>query len=123
MSKTHRTPPGTMLPAGELAARLEGMDAAEPREGPVMTWRERLWVVPPETRIGRDELLEAVSRQPSWLYRHTGSKAKCSRIPCRKLDGELVFLVGEVRTWLLAHEEMVVPARTEPLVVPIRRKA
>ena len=55
----------------------------------------------------RAELLEAVGRLPSWLYRHTGPKAK-HRIPHRKLDGELIFLVGEVRRWLRDREEIVV---------------
>ena len=55
----------------------------------------------------RAELLEAVGRPPSWLYRHTGPKAK-HRIPHRKLDGDLIFLVGEVRRWLRDREEIVV---------------
>ena len=52
-----------------------------------------------------------------------GAKAKCSRIPCRKLDGELVFVVGEVRQWLLDNEETVVAGRSVPLVVPMKRQA
>jgi predicted DNA-binding transcriptional regulator AlpA len=64
----------------------------------------------PETRIGVAELLEATGRPKSWLYRHTSAKSKCRRIPHRKLDGELVFVVGEVRQWLIEHEETVVEA-------------
>ena len=52
-------------------------------------------------------LLEAVGRPASWLYRHTGPKAK-HRITSRKPDGELIFLVGEVRRWLREREEIVV---------------
>ena len=70
------------------------------------SWRVLLWSVDPETRIGRDELLEAVGRPASWLYRHTGPAAE-NRIPHRKLDGELIFLVGEVRAWLRDREEVV----------------
>ncbi len=61
------------------------------------TWRERLWTAPAESRIGRDELLEAVGRPASWLYRHTSQKGDCARIPHRKMDSELVFVVGEVQ--------------------------
>ncbi len=117
-----------MVPAAEMAARLEelspvGDTAPDGALAPTPTWQERLWTAPPETRIGRQELLDAVGRSENWLYRHTGVKAKCSRIPCRKLDGELVFLVGEVRQWILEHEEMVMPGRTAPLVGPMRRRA
>ena len=115
-----------MVPAAEMAARLEEVCAiayTTPDDGSEPTWRERLWMCPPETRIGRKELLEALGRSENWLYRHTGTKAKCSRIPCRKLDGELVFVVGEVRQWLIEHEEIVVPGRTEQLVVPMKNRA
>ena len=119
-------PPGTMVPATEMAARLEAVCPTGRTTTDVVTeptWRERLWTCPPETRIGRQELLEALRRSENWLYRHTGTKAKCSRIPCRKLDGELVFVVGEVRQWLVDHEEIVEPGRSESLVVPMRKRA
>lgn len=118
-------PPGTTVLAAEIAERLANVapnGAEVSTDGPTPTWRERLWTVPPETRIGRAELLEALGRSQDWLYRHTGGKAKCTRIPCRKLDGELVFVVGEVRQWLLEHEETVVVGRTEPLVMSMRHR-
>ena len=119
-------PPGTTVAAAEIAKRLANVapnGAGVSSDGPTPTWRERLWTVPPETRIGRQELLEALGRSRNWLYRHTGKKATCARIPCRKLDGELVFVVGEVRRWLVDHEEIVEPGRSAPLVVPMRRQA
>lgn len=118
-------PDGTLVLAAEVLRRLEEalpVDNTTPVEATEPTWRERLWTAPAETRIGRQELLEAVGRSEHWLYRHSGAKAKCSRIPCRKLDGELVFVVGEVRQWLMEHEETVVPGRSEPLVMPIRQR-
>ncbi len=118
-------PDGTLVPAAEVLRRLEEAlpaDNTTPVEAREPTWRERLWTAPAETRIGRQELLEAVGRSVDWLYRHTGVKAKCSKIPCRKLDGELVFVVGEVRQWMVEHEETVVPGRSEPLAVPMRRR-
>ena len=125
LAALRQMPPGTMVPATEMAARLEEVcptGHTTPDDGIEPTWRERVWTAPAETRVGRQELLEAVGRSEHWLYRHTGAKAKCSRIPCRKLDGELVFLVGELRQWLVEHEETVVPSRSEPLVVPLRRR-
>jgi hypothetical protein len=90
-------------PTGEPAAPDAGIAALHTAPP---SWRVLLWTVPAETRIGREELLEAVGRPRSWLYRHTAPKAE-HRIPHRKLDGELVFVVGEVRAWLKASEEIV----------------
>ena len=70
------------------------------------TWREKLWTVPEETRIGAYEMCEALGRTKSWLYHRTGPSAK-DRIPHRKLDGELVFVVGDVREWLRRREVRV----------------
>ncbi len=89
---------------GALAGTLRGSE--EPPPTPPSSWRVLLWTAPAETRIGREELCEAVGRPRSWLYRHTATKAE-HRIPHRKLDGELVFVVGEVRTWLREMEEIV----------------
>ena len=111
-------PPGTLVLAAELAARLDlETDTERVANGPEQTWREKLWTCAPETRLGKAELLEALGRSGDWLYRHTGAKARCSRIPCRKLDGELQFVAGEIRQWLLEHEEIVEPGRTGPLVL------
>ena len=108
--------------ADRIDELIELPDSA-PMEPSQLTWKERLWTAPPETRIGREELLEALGRPESWLYRHTSSKGECARIPHRKLDGELVFVVGEVRQWLTEHEEVIVKGRTTPLVVPLKRRA
>lgn len=87
---------------------LAEAEAAEPATPPPPgpNWRERLWTAPPETRIGREELLEALGKSKSWLYDLT-SKGK---IPHRKDEnGELVFVVGEIRAWLLRREVVIVP--------------
>ncbi len=73
------------------------------------TWREKLWVVPFETRIGTVELAEALRRPKSWVYARTQANAK-SKIPHRRLDGFLHFVVGEIRDWIQAREE-VFPAQ------------
>lgn len=103
-------PAGTTIPAASLAASLaELTDVPEPKpapSAPVTPWRVLLWTVDSSVRLGRDELLEGVGRPASWLYRHTGPKAT-DRIPHRRVDGALVFLAGEVRAWLMAHEEVI----------------
>lgn len=106
-------PPGTTIPAESMLAAIGEVESAETdghapaRVEPVpLTWREKLWLVPAETRIGTAELCEALGRSKHWLYRHTGPAAK-ERIPHRKLDGELVFVIGEVRTWIREHEDVI----------------
>ncbi len=37
--------------------------------------------------------------------------------------GELVFVVGEVRQWLVEHEETVMASKTAPLVMSMRKQA
>lgn len=104
-----------VVPAVQVLARLpegEEQEAQPAESSPIeMTWREKLWVVPSETRLGAHEVCEALGRSSSWLYRHTSAKAlsksDVAPIPHRKLEGELTFLVGELRTWLRETEESV----------------
>ena len=83
------------------------------------TWREKLWIAPAETRIGTSELAEAFGRPTSWVYAHTEGKAE-NPLPHRKLDGMLMFTVGEVRTWLRASEEVLVAGPMESTQPEIR---
>ena len=98
------------LPASEVLARLPEAEEHEttPTEpSPLeLTWRERLWLIPAETRLGAHEVNEALGRSASWLYRHTGPKAE-DPLPHRLLDGQLVFVAGEIRHWTRTHEESV----------------
>ena len=71
-----------MLPASAIADALEHLEP-EPTAEPMASetpWQVLLWTVDPEVRIGREQLLEAVGRTSSWLYRHTSAKAS-HRIP------------------------------------------
>ncbi len=125
-------PPGTLVPASQMLGALDRLDGGRPgdlpegvpEDGPQGrsqrtgadstlpsalqqgSWRALLWTAPAEARIGRTELCEALGRPKSFVYRHTHCKAK-NPIPHRKLDGELVFVVGEIRTWLREHEEII----------------
>lgn len=101
-------PRGMTVDAHVIADRIEDITGTPDPEAvstPEWTWRERLWTCPPETRIGTNELCEAVGRPRSWLYRLTSS----GTIPHRRLDGALTFVAGEIREWLRRHEEVVVP--------------
>jgi hypothetical protein len=107
-------PPGASLPVEWVVAQMEGegsVAAPEPdiAPAPEPTWRERLWTAPAETRIGREEVLEAFGRPASWLYRHTSGKT----IPHRKFDGELIFTVGELRAWAREREEVILAGPME----------
>jgi predicted DNA-binding transcriptional regulator AlpA len=110
-----RAPAGTLVPAELLAQAIASetlpSSSSKPDDQPI-SWRERLWIATADTRLGVAELLEALGRTKSWLYRHTGRNSPGARIPHRKLEGELVFLAGEVRQWLLETETIVVPGRT-----------
>ena len=103
------SPPGTLVP---VLAIVQALASAEPDVQPPaarehQSWRERLWTCDPQTRIGCVELAEAVGRSKSWVYRCTSRKAKGPRIPHRLLQGELIFIVGEIRDGV-TEQEMVV---------------
>jgi hypothetical protein len=98
----------------EWLAPLAAAPTPEPLALPEpASWREKLWTVPSDTRLGRNELCEALGRPASWVYRHTSPKGGLPMLPHRKLDGELVFVVGEVRAWVIDHEEVLRAGRVE----------
>ena len=70
------------------------------------TWREKLWTAPAEVRIGTQEVAEALGKPVSWVYRHTSGKSGYTLLPYRKLNGELLFVVGEIRAWVRDHEQV-----------------
>ncbi|HJQ65575.1 MAG TPA: hypothetical protein VJ816_04320 [Gemmatimonadales bacterium] len=70
-----------------------------------ITWRERLWTCPPETRLGVSDVAEAFGRPRSWVYRAVAEKRGPHRLHARRLGGELVFEAGEVRLWIERMEE------------------
>ncbi len=105
-------PRGATVPVASLAELLADLEAEGARSTPVepskpaQTWRERLWTVPAETRLGVHELAEALSKPKSWIYRRTGPQST-ARLPHRKQGSELVFVTGEVRHWLRSHEDVI----------------
>ena len=101
-----------MVPASKLDALLDGIGEVEARDpvalpdAPSVSWRERLWTVPAETRLGVAEVAEAMGRPKSYVYARTGPKAE-DPLPHRKLDGSVVLTAGELRAWIREHEEVV----------------
>lgn len=90
--------------------------AAAPAQLQPQSWRERLWTVPPETRLGVKELAEALDRSPDWVYRAVSAKTATDRgrdpLPCQRLDGSLMFTAAAVREWVGRSELVINPART-----------
>ena len=121
-----QAPPGTLVPADSLAqaiaASVPNIQGRSVVQQP-MSWRERLWLVAPDTRLGVAELLEALGRTKSWLYRHTGPNSPGTRIPHRKLEGELVFVAGEICSWVRDNELVRVPGQTANHMVVRKREA
>lgn len=117
-------PGGTMLAAADVRELLATfatvspvLPPTPPAEAPPVTWREKLWTVPAETRMGVVEVAEAIGRPRSYVYRCTAATA----IPFKKHDGELVFLAGEIRTWLQDTEETVKPGRVARPALSLKR--
>lgn len=122
-------PDGTVLAGSALLEILEDLhgeaprpedDASKSESAHMSSWREKIWTVPAETRLGIIEAAEALGRPRSFVYRRTSAKSGLSKIPHRKLDGSLIFQAGELRTWLASAEESVV--KSAPKRAEIRRR-
>ena len=88
------------------AAQQEGA-----RGGAGRTGAERLWSCPERTRLTVVELAEALHRPTSYVYGLTRSGA----VPHVKLDGHVVFIVSELRAWLVEREERIVLQKSAPI--------
>jgi hypothetical protein len=87
-----------------LEVLINSTIAEIPDTASTITWRERLWTCPPETRLGVREVADALGRPSSWVYRSVSAKRGTCRLPARRLDGELVIEAGVVREWVREHE-------------------
>ncbi len=129
LSLVRECPPGTLIPTTVVADALGNHSPSQSPDAnivallPAQSWRENLWAVPAETRLGIDQLCEAISRKRSWCYRHTSRKSDLPRIPHRKLDGQLVFVAGEIRTWI-QRNEIIVERGAQPMhLLELRKDA
>lgn len=115
-----RAPKGTLLDARKMTQLLEQISETDQplkRCRPIetsaveLTWRERIWIVPDETRMGVGEVAEALGRAESTVYRLTAAR----EMPHRKLGGVFVFVAGEVRRWIREAETVEVPDSNDPV--------
>lgn len=101
---------------GRWLAEADEDDVEPEVQGPAPTepesWRSKLWRVPAEVRIGVEELAEALGRPKSFVYDRT-HKGASDPIPHAKAHGSLVFVVGQVRTWIRSQENVVHAAPME----------
>ncbi len=68
-----------------------------------LSWRERLYTVPSELRLGLDEVAEALACSPRTVRRHIAD----SGLPSRRRFDEFVIVAGELRGWLEDNEQVV----------------
>jgi predicted DNA-binding transcriptional regulator AlpA len=108
-------PKGTLLTVDairDLVAQIPGgppLIAVEDTTH-TMTWRERLWTVPQDTRIGSVELAQALGKSRSWVYHRTQVHSAHIPLPHRRIDnGQLEFVVREIRLWLTQVDVVCTP--------------
>lgn len=102
-------PPDALLPAGWVLDRLpESLESLTPQlvqePEPVVSWRERVHQVPPQTELGMEEAAEALGVSRSWLEKRVAPGGE-GGVPSYKREGRRVFLAGELVRWLEATRE------------------
>jgi hypothetical protein len=124
-------PRGTTIPAEALVDLLQELEMESPPTVEVVeatprhdSWRSRIWTVPEDTRLGVEDVAEAIGRSKHAVYRAasstrrvaTGNKDKEGKpkyrttqnldpLPSRKVGGQLSFRAGDVRAWLERQED------------------
>ena len=78
-----------------------------------LSWSQKLWTVPSETRLGVADVAEALARPKSFVYARTQASTE-HPIPHRKLDGALNFTAGDVRAWIQEREVVMVAGAGSP---------
>jgi hypothetical protein len=87
------------------AALASSGDSVDQSPKAPVSWQERLWSAPHETRLSTTEISEALGKSVSWVHKRTSPRSGHVQIPHRRLnDGKLSFLAGEVRKWLIGLE-------------------
>lgn len=118
-----QAPPGTTVPATAMLELLRDADAETApaiAPDPANAAPLSIWTCDPELRFGVKELASAIGRSASWIYHRTQEGvADRDRLPHKRQDATLIFVAGEVRAYLLEHEQRIVKPTTP--VVPITR--
>lgn len=97
------------LAAARLAQAIADLIAASvpqaiPQTTVTVSWREKLWTCPPDTRLGVTEVAEALGRSKHSIYQLT----KRREIPHAKFQGAIVFRALDLRKWAASREVPVV---------------
>ncbi len=124
-----RLPAGTLIPIAELRAMLMQIpqDTTITQEQPAasepQTWKEKVWIAAPETRLNIQELGEAISRSRSWIMTrlHPRLGSSLTPIPHRKLAGQIQFVVQEIRDWI-SQEEVIQHVKDHRIPLPSRSR-
>lgn len=92
------------LPVDHLKTLLKEEDLPSSEEfppGEVPSWRERIWSAPEKMRLFVDEAAEALGKSRSYVYKYAREDVdEARRIPHHHFGTDLVFVVGELRSWL-----------------------
>ncbi|GAC1516564.1 MAG: hypothetical protein NVS1B4_12190 [Gemmatimonadaceae bacterium] len=84
-------------------------------------WREKLWQVHAETRIGVAEVAEALGYSIASVYKRTSPASGLAQIPHAKMGGGFLrFRVAEVRQYVHAQEGRTTP--TDFRALRVRRR-
>lgn len=108
--------------ASDIREALADASAPVVSHGAAMTWRERIWTAPPETRMSVRDVAEAFDKSRAWVTSRLNPPdgSRTVPIPHRKRDGLITFTAGEVRTWWTQLETI---ERMGPVETAIERGA
>jgi len=122
-------PSGVAAALDALARALSEPGAVAPAPPPpvhvTLPWNVLLWrrdLVPDETLVDAQQAAEAYGWPKSAVYRRTSKwrrehDGSVTPLPHLRVEGALRFRVGELRRWLVEHQESVVAEGPRALVV------
>src|SRR5690242_9751364 len=79
-----RAPTGTVVPAAAVLELLDAIGPLKPETPALeyrMNWRERIWLVPDETRLGVEECAEVFGEDKTWVWQRTSTATGKRRLP------------------------------------------
>lgn len=93
----------------QLAERYDMLATHSP--APPTSILSQFWDLPAETRLSVQQVAEACGKSAAWVYKHVDARRTDVPIPYRREGGgrrhRLVFLAGEVRSWIRQREVVV----------------
>jgi predicted DNA-binding transcriptional regulator AlpA len=93
----------------QLADRYDLL-ASQPPTAPESILSQ-FWTLPADTRLSAQQVAEACGKSEAWVYKHIDARRTDVPIPYRREGSgrrhRLVFLAGEVRSWVKQREIVV----------------